>query len=188
MVAERTFRDDLFYRLSVMTLELPPLRRYKAQIEVTASVFVELAASRLGKPTPRIGSETLALLEAYDYPGNVRELRNAIEHAVILCTRDELRPEDLPAPFRGAGAVSQPPPPARAGELASLEQMRERWLAPLERRYLIDLLATCAGNVRRAAARAAVDPATLYRLLRRRGVTVRRQAQVTAAGSEEAAR
>ena len=90
MVADRTFRDDLFYRLSVMSLELPPLRRYKENLEVTASVFLELAAARLGKRAPRIGAAAMALLRDYDYPGNVRELRNAIEHAVILCTSDEL--------------------------------------------------------------------------------------------------
>ena len=183
MVAERTFRDDLFYRLSVMTLELPPLRRYKEHLEVTASAFVELAASRLGKRPPRIGAEALALLVAYDYPGNVRELRNAIEHAVILCTGDELRPEDLPRPFH---ASATPPGAAFSGApatslpddaLGSLADMRERWLGPLERRYLVDLLAACAGNVRRAAERAGVDPATFYRLLRRRGVAIRREAR-----------
>ncbi|HTR49725.1 MAG TPA: sigma-54-dependent Fis family transcriptional regulator [Kofleriaceae bacterium] len=191
MVAERTFRDDLFYRLSVMTLELPPLRRYKEQLEVTASVFVELAAARLGKKAPRIGADALALLRAYDYPGNVRELRNAIEHAVILCTGDELRPEDLPGPFHAArGAPLAAAQPAEGDALASLGEMRERWLAPLERRYLVEVLAANAGNVRRAAEHAGVDPATFYRLLRRRGVTVRRQphAELTGAGPEGAAR
>jgi two-component system, NtrC family, response regulator HydG len=174
MVADRTFRDDLFYRLSVMSLELPPLRRYKENLEVTASVFLELAAARIGKRAPRIGAETMALLRDYDYPGNVRELRNAIEHAVILCTGDELRPDDLPAPMRGDRAAPAPAEPEAPP--ATLADLREQWLAPLERRYLIDLLAACAGNVRRAADRAGVDPATLYRLLRRRGVKVRRLA------------
>jgi len=174
MVADRTFRDDLFYRLSVMSLELPPLRRYKETLEVTASVFLELAAARLGKRTPRIGAAAMALLRDYDYPGNVRELRNAIEHAVILCTGDELRPEDLPAPMRGGRAA--PETAAAPAAPATLAELREQWLAPLERRYLVDLLAGCAGNVRQAASRAGVDPATLYRLLRRRGVSVRRHA------------
>jgi len=183
MVAERTFRDDLYYRLSVMTLELPPLRLYKDRLEVIASVFLELAAARLGKKAPRIGADALAKLYAYDYPGNVRELRNAIEHAVILCTGDELRVEDLPKPIQSAsfdagpsGLRSGRTAEGRTGpEAVTLADAREAWLAPLERRYLVELLAACEGNVRRAAARADVDAATFYRLLRRRGVTVRRE-------------
>ena len=96
----RTFRDDLFYRLSVMTLDLPSLRSYKDNLETLANVFLEQAASSHGKPTPRLGTSVLARLAAYDFPGNVRELRNTIEHAVILCTGDELRVEDLPPPSR----------------------------------------------------------------------------------------
>src|SRR5690606_26121712 len=85
MVRHGTFRDDLYYRLSVMPLELPPLRSYKAHIELLANVFLEQAAAQHGKRTPRLGPAALARLAAYDYPGNVRELKNAIEHAVILC-------------------------------------------------------------------------------------------------------
>jgi two-component system response regulator HydG len=172
MVADRTFRDDLYYRLSVMTLELPPLRAYKESLEVMAGAFLELAAARIGKRAPRIGADAMARLVAYDYPGNVRELRNAIEHAVILCTGDELRAEDLPKPF---ASIAPARAAARGEDPTTLAEAREAWLAPLERRYLLELLAACGGNVRAAAARADVDAATLYRLLKRRGVTVRRQ-------------
>jgi two-component system response regulator AtoC len=112
----------------------------------------------------------MARLAAYDFPGNVRELRNAIEHAMILCTGDELHAEDLPKPMQGGATASAPP---KHG-LGSLAEARESWLAPLERRYLVDLLAACDGNVRKAAARADVDRATFYRLLERRGVTLKR--------------
>ena len=135
MVKDGRFREDLLYRLSVMTLELPPLRRYKEHLEVMAGAFVEQTAARHGRKAPRISPAAMARLAAYDYPGNVRELRNAIEHAVILCTGDELAPADLPRPFQ-AGAA-----PARATKPAakpSLRALREQWLAPLERRYLVD--------------------------------------------------
>ncbi|MBK9035210.1 MAG: sigma-54-dependent Fis family transcriptional regulator [Myxococcales bacterium] len=172
MVADGRFRDDLYYRLGVMTLSLPPLRRYKEQLEVMASVFIEQAAVRHGKPAPRLTSTTMARLAAYDYPGNVRELRNAIEHAVILATGPELVPDDLPRPFQaGPSAARRPSRPAARPTLATL---REQWLAPLERRYLIDLLAEHRGNVRAAAAAAGVDPVTMYRLLRKRGIALRR--------------
>ena len=177
MVRTGAFRDDLYYRLSVMTLELPPLRRYKEQLEVLASVFAEEAAARHGKRAPRIAPATMALLAAYDYPGNVRELRNAIEHAVILCAGDELAPEDLPRPFLADRAPRRAAAPARP----TLRELREQWLAPLERRYFVELLGEHGGNVRAAAAAAGVDPVTLYRLLRRRGVAVRREATMTGA-------
>ncbi len=179
MAADGTFRDDLFYRLSVMTLELPPLRAYKESLEVMASVFLEQAAMRHGKRAPRLAPATMTMLAAYDWPGNVRELRNAIEHAVILCTAGELGPDDLPKPLRLAAGAPAVPAGRRATTAApvpaTLRELREQWLAPLERRYLVELLADVAGNVRAAAARAGVDAVTLYRLLRRRGVAVRRE-------------
>jgi transcriptional regulator with GAF, ATPase, and Fis domain len=168
MAKTGAFRDDLFYRLSVMTLELPPLRSYKDNLEVLAHVFLEQSASGHGKKTPRLGPDVLARLHAYDFPGNVRELKNTIEHAVILCTGDELRVEDLPKPLQDEApknrrAQTQPP-------LPTLDEAREKWLAPLEKQYLTDLLARHNGNVRAAAQAAGINTVTLYRLLKRRGL------------------
>jgi DNA-binding NtrC family response regulator len=169
------FRDDLFYRLSVMTIELPPLRSYKDNLEVLAGVFVEQAARAHGKRAPRLGPAVLARLEAYDFPGNVRELKNAMEHAVILCAGDELAERDLPKPLLAAEVTTAAPkrPTARSGR-PTLKQLREVWLAPLEKRYLGDLLAEHGGSVRKAAAAAGIDAVTLYRLLRKRGVAITR--------------
>ena len=125
------------------------------------------------------GADVLARLRAYDFPGNVRELRNAIEHALILCTGTELAAHDLPrallddAPALDAVTPAAPPAPA-AATWPPLRDAREAWLAPLERTYLRDLLAACEGNVRRAAQLAGVNPVTFYRLLRQRGIVVRR--------------
>jgi DNA-binding NtrC family response regulator len=167
MAKTGAFRDDLFYRLSVMTLELPPLRSYKDNLEVLANVFLEQSSSSHGKHAPRLGPDVLARLQAYDFPGNVRELKNTIEHAVILCTGDELRVEDLPRPLqdprpRGERARTQPQ--------LTLEEARENWLDPLERQYLTDLLAKHGGNVKKAARAAGINTVTLYRLLKRRGL------------------
>jgi DNA-binding NtrC family response regulator len=168
MAKTGAFRDDLFYRLSVMTLELPPLRSYKDNLEVLANVFLEQSSSAHGKPAPKLGPAVLARLHAYDFPGNVRELKNTIEHAVILCQGDELRVEDLPKPLldaapRSARARTQPPVP-------TLDEARETWLAPLEKQYLTDLLSRHAGNVKAAAKAAGINTVTLYRLLKRRGL------------------
>ncbi|HEY2747263.1 MAG TPA: sigma-54-dependent Fis family transcriptional regulator, partial [Polyangia bacterium] len=84
MVKTARFRDDLYYRLGVMTIELPPLRSYAGAIEVLAQLFREQAAERHKKPVRRIAPAVLAALGSYGWPGNVRELKNAVEHAVIL--------------------------------------------------------------------------------------------------------
>jgi DNA-binding NtrC family response regulator len=169
-----TFRDDLFYRLSVMTLDLPPLRSYKDNLETLANVFLEQAASSHGKPTPRLGTAVLARLSAYDFPGNVRELKNTIEHAVILCTGDELRVEDLPPPLQRG--ITQRARTAQPSQL-TLDEAREKWLEPLEKQYLTDLLAKHGGNVKTAARAAGINAVTLYRLLKRRGLHLGRIVQ-----------
>jgi arginine utilization regulatory protein len=131
----------------------------------------------------------MALLLAYDFPGNVRELKHALEHAVIMATGDEVQARDLPrslwpgaapAPTAAARTTPAPAAPARtapaAGAPRTLRQVREAWLQPLEARWLADLLAACGGNVRVAARRAGVNTVTMYRLLQRRGLGRRRAA------------
>ncbi|MCX5741367.1 MAG: sigma-54-dependent Fis family transcriptional regulator [Proteobacteria bacterium] len=162
-----TFRDDLFYRLSVMTLELPPLRSYKDNLETLANVFIEQSAVSHGKRAPRLGPEVLARLAAYEFPGNMRELKNTIEHAIILCTGDELAVADLPKPLLAGGHSAARPKPART---PTLDDARESWLAPLERQYLTELLARHQGSVKEAAKAAGVNTVTLYRLLKKRGL------------------
>lgn len=168
MVREGRFRDDLYYRLSVMTLELPPLRSYKGNLEVMAHVFVQQAAERHGLPAPVLREDTLAVLHAYDFPGNVRELKNAMEHAVIMAAGEELGREHLPRSM--SASVIAPAAPATSPVRKTLRELREEWLAPLEHRYLRELLAECGGNVRAAARLADVDAVTLYRLIERRGL------------------
>lgn len=167
MAKHGQFRDDLFYRLSVMTLELPSLRSYKDNLEVLANVFLEQSASSHGKKTPRLGPDVLARLQAYDFPGNVRELKNTIEHAVILCTGDELAVEDLPKPLQDRAPKNRR---AKTEPQVTLDEAREKWLDPLERQYLTELLAKHGGNVKLAAQAAGINTVTLYRLLKRRGL------------------
>jgi DNA-binding NtrC family response regulator len=167
MAKHGQFRDDLFYRLSVMTLELPSLRSYKDNLEVLANVFIEQSATSHGKTPPRLGPDVLARLQAYDFPGNVRELKNTIEHAVILCTGDELAVEDLPKPLQDRAPKNRRAPTERQ---ITLEEAREKWLDPLERQYLTDLLAKHGGNVKLAAEAAGINTVTMYRLLKRRGL------------------
>jgi DNA-binding NtrC family response regulator len=90
------FREDLFYRLRVVTIELPPLRKHKHDIGVLSDAFLKLHAARLGR-SARVSKEALAALEAYDWPGNVRELKNALERSLVMCRGEEILPADLPA-------------------------------------------------------------------------------------------
>jgi DNA-binding NtrC family response regulator len=175
LAEQGTFRADLYYRLSVMTMELPPLRNYKDNLEVLAHVFIQEAARRHGKLAPRLSPAALATLAAHDFPGNVRELKNAVEHAVIMCAGDAIEPHDLPPSVCAVPG----PEPAAAKPLArkTLRELREQWLAPLERRYLAELLDECGGNVRRAADEAGINTVTMYRLLRKRGLQLRRVAE-----------
>lgn len=168
MMREGHFRDDLYYRLSVVTLELPPLRTYKNSLPVMAEVFLLQAARRLGKPAVRTSAAAMALLQTYDFPGNVRELKNIMEHAVIMAPGDEVLPEHLPPLF-----VQQAPRMKTATSVRTLRQMREEWLAPMERKYLLELLSACGGDVKKAAAKAGVNVVTLYRLLKKRGIALR---------------
>jgi DNA-binding NtrC family response regulator len=94
-IRDAKFREDLFYRLRVVTIDLPPLRAHKEDIALLAETFLQMHAARLGR-TMRLKRETLAAIEKYDWPGNVRELKNALERSVVLSRGDEIGVEDLP--------------------------------------------------------------------------------------------
>jgi len=172
MVRDGKFRDDLYYRVSVMTVELPPLRSYKDNLEILAQVLLQQANERHQRRVTSISPEAMALLHAYEFPGNVRELKNALEHAVIMAQGEAIGPNDLPASMRESAKLAPVAVPTSTHQ--TLEQLRETWLAPLERKYLADLLEQCEGHVREAARRAGVNPVTMYRLLEKRGLKLRR--------------
>ena len=174
-VRDGAFRDDLYYRVSVMTIELPALRTYKDSLEVLAHVFREQACARHGKDVADIAPAAMARLHAYAFPGNVRELRNAIEHAVILADGTAVEVEHLPRsivePAPRPVAAPAPATPRRP----TLAAAREAWLSRRSRRATsTELLADTRGNVRAGGARSRRrDAVTMYRLLRRRGVRLR---------------
>lgn len=174
MVRERRFRDDLYYRVGVITIELPPLRTYKDNLEILGQVFLQQAASRHGRKVAGISPEAMALLRAYDYPGNVRELRNAVEHAVVMAGGPEIGAADLPRAMREQAPAAPGPEEAAPARAPTLAELREQWVAPAERQYLSDLLARCAGQVSAAAKEAGVNRVTLYRLLKKHGLKLRR--------------
>jgi transcriptional regulator with GAF, ATPase, and Fis domain len=179
MVKERCFRDDLYYRLSVMTMELPPLRSYKRDnLEPLAQVFLQQASEKHGRSVARISAEAMALLQVYDFPGNVRELKNAIEHAAIMASGGLIEPEHLPRSIRPGAQSKAPADPEPVVRDMTLRELRETWLAPRERQYLAELLERCDGNVREAARRAGINTVTMYRLLKKRGLKISREVRL----------
>lgn len=173
MVREGRFRDDLYFRVSVVTVELPPLRTYKDNLEILSQVFLQQAARRHGRRVDTISREAMRLLLAYDFPGNMRELKNAIEHAVILTTGTEVRAEDLPKSMR-PDAPAPVVEPVLPESVPTLEEMRERWVGPHERQYLEGLLVRTRGQVSAAAKLAGVNRVTFYRLMEKHGLRLAR--------------
>jgi two-component system response regulator AtoC len=157
LVDEGRFREDLYYRLKVVTVHVPPLRERPEDIPLLAQHFLRKAAAAAGKAVVGLARETLDLLAAYPWPGNVRELEHVIERAVILTTSTLLTPEDLPRELRPPAAAA--PPAAPAGRRMTLEELK-RW-------YVEQVLAETGGNKARAAEILGIDRRTLYRILSR---------------------
>jgi len=109
-VQKGQFRQDLFYRLNVMAFHLPPLRERRGDIPLLARGFAALYALKYHKPIVDIASDALQLLTAFDWPGNLRQLENAVQQAVLLCEGSELMATDLPDELRGSAAPSIPAP------------------------------------------------------------------------------
>ena len=153
------FRSDLFYRLNVIQLELPPLRERGNDILLLAMRFIQQLGKRFNKSVVGLAQPAAACLLTYDWPGNVRELRNVIERALVLTRHDQLTVEDLPEQIRhpaAGGAV--PASLTEAGQIITLEEM--------EQRYIHQVLEQLQGNRTLAARLLGVDRKTLYRKLK----------------------
>jgi DNA-binding NtrC family response regulator len=153
------FREDLFYRLNVIQIEVPPLRARETDVLLLARHFVDKIAARMNKDITAISAPAAEKLLSYDWPGNVRELRNAIERAVALAKFEEILVDDLPKKiraYRGADLVIGSDNPA---ELTTLEDV--------ERRYINHVLKATGGNKTVAARILGLDRKTLYRKLQR---------------------
>jgi len=166
-IRDGKFREDLFYRLRVVSIELPPLRSHKEDIAILAEAFVRLHGARLGR-TPRLGKEALKALERYDWPGNVRELKNAIERALVLSRGDELAATDLPEEVLHGTPI---PPKGADGEDFGL---REKDFREAKRKfevaYLLRQLGSHRWNISRTAATIGLHRQSLQERLRELGI------------------
>ncbi len=163
-VSAKAFREDLYWRLRVIPIEMPPLRDRREDIPLLARHFLEGTRAERGARPLEFGVEAMVLLSAYSWPGNVRELENVVRRLAALAPGPEVRPEDLPPEVR----AELEGVPAAGGEPGRAPL--KKTLADVERRYLEELLESVGGNVSRAARLAGVSRPNLHRRLEALGL------------------
>jgi len=169
------FRKDLYYRLSVVTLTVPPLRKRREDIPVLTDHYIELLGARMNKDVSGISEEALEALSRYDWPGNVRELVNVLERAVILCHDDEITLADLPQIIAGDGD-SQFSPERFFESLdpewldRPLPELKNHVVENLERAYIERVLAATGGRVGKAAEKAGIHPRGMFDKMKQYGL------------------
>ncbi|MFY0545167.1 sigma-54 interaction domain-containing protein [Brevibacillus sp. H7] len=171
MVSEGRFREDLYYRLNVFTLEIPPLRERREDIPELVQIFLHEYSITHEQPVPRIAPEVMQALFDYAWPGNIRELRNVIERLSILQEGGAILPEHLPGPIRTKAELTPPsltlttgyPPTLRPAPTSAEQPLgeKERILAALDRTY---------GNKKAAAELLGISRGTLYNKMRKYGI------------------
>jgi DNA-binding NtrC family response regulator len=155
LVDARRFRQDLFYRINVLRLNVPALREHAEDIGVLAEHFAQQYGERYRRPARTLDDGAIDRLTAYEWPGNVRELQGVLQRAILLSPNSRLSASDIDLP--GAPPVKAP----------TLKAAKERAISQFERKYLSDLLCRCEGNVSRAAQAAGKERRTFQRLLKK---------------------
>ena len=166
------FRRDLYHRLSVVTVTVPPLRERGEDIPVLVERQIRYLAQQTGRHVTGINAQAMQALCRYPWPGNVRELNNVLERAILLCDDTEITLDDLPESVGGMVVASsrteRPPEPAQRIRLPeqwltkSLHEVREAFLSDLERQYIEGLLTATRGRIGEAAKRAGIQERSLY--------------------------
>ena len=162
-VQKGRFREDLYFRINVVTIRLPPLRQRPEDISLLIDHFLTKYAQREGRPEAGVADDAMELLRAYGWPGNVRELENVVERALALSKSGIILPSDLPVELRAEGGRPGGPAALSASNLVDDRPT----LAELEQRYISLVLQQEGGNKKRAAEILGIDRRTLYRTLER---------------------
>jgi two-component system nitrogen regulation response regulator NtrX len=162
LIREGRFREDLYYRLNVLPIEVPPLRERRDDIPALVDHFIGVFCVENGKRRKSISGEALAYFLAYEWPGNVRELRNMVERLVIMTPGDVIGPDDLPAPLRPKDAA-----PARRATERTLKEARDGF----ERAYILAELRAHDWNMTRTAERLGIERSHLYRKIKAYHIT-----------------
>jgi len=175
MVKEGTFREDLYFRLNIIPIELPPLRERKGDISLLTRYFIQKYGNEVGKDIRGMASDAVSMLEGYQFPGNVRELENIIERAVVLVEGDIIQKEDLElhSPDEES-ALHHPFVPHSLDELKEHKrQIRERAVEPVEKAFVLSALQRNNWNVTRAAEETGMLRTNFQALLKKLGIHVK---------------
>jgi DNA-binding NtrC family response regulator len=167
-VREGKFREDLFYRLNVITIELPPLRQRKQDVPLLVDFFLHRYSQENERPLRRITPEALRPLLTYSWPGNVRELENVMERAVVLSSGTEIGPDLLPDQIAGRGTAF--PMLEHRGDASLFDIMED-----CERHILVDMLEKCNWNQTEAAERFHVPLSTLNQKIKRLNIEIKKK-------------
>jgi PAS domain S-box-containing protein len=159
MISDGTFREDLYYRINVLSLRLPPLRERDEDMPLLVQHFIEKFNIETGKQVSKVHPDAMDILIDYAWPGNVRELENAIGHAFVHCRGDIIQPEHLPQDILEAGPV---------GTETALKMLES--LAEVERAAIVEMLERCKGNRSRAAKRLGIGRSSLWRKMKKYGL------------------
>ena len=154
------FREDLYYRISVFPIKLPPLRERREDIPLLAAHFLNKFNQHEGKQIEGISPDALDLMMAYNWPGNVRELENAMERAVVLAAGNEILAKDLPAAVRSLGEK----------RIYESDNTLASWIEKLEEEALRQALLECEGNISATAKKLGIGRATIYRKAKKYGL------------------
>src|SRR5579864_6687852 len=167
-VREGKFREDLFYRLNVITIDLPPLRQRKEDIPLLVDFFLRKYSEENERPLRRLNAEALRPLVTYSWPGNVRELENVIERAVVLSSAQEIGPDLLPDNIVGRG--SPIPIIENRGDASLFDVMEE-----CERHIILDMLEKCSWNQTETAERFHIPLSTLNQKIKRLSIEIKKK-------------
>jgi DNA-binding NtrC family response regulator len=165
-ITEGTFIEDLFWRLNVITIEMPPLRERKEDIELLVKHFISKFSKKSKKVIKSVHKDAMDIFFKYQWPGNIRELRNVIERAMSLTDGTTILISDLPESIV-SGADSK-------GYVKGLpfKTAKRKWLESFEKKYFSDLLQDSGGNISRAAQKAGIDRKTIYRIMKRHNLDI----------------
>lgn len=161
-IKDKDFREDLYYRLNVITLKLPPIRERGEDIEIFARHFLKIFADETGKKVRKFSDEALAALKSHNWPGNIRELENAVERSVILCNGETIRPEHLMlAPIQMSSPIAAQPAAPTVADIPVTTSLRD-----VEKIHIERVLKAKKWNQSSAATALSIDRKTLRNKIR----------------------
>lgn len=177
LMEEKAFRDDLYYRVSVIPVPIPPLRKRREDIPLLLNTFINRQRLKTGKPIMGLSKEAFERMMSHTWPGNIRELMNALEYAFVICSSGEIRPEHLPMQFQGNNTCApacfpQLPEQNSSGNRGSRKNNAPARADGNERKRLVEALKTTNGNKTKAAQMLNISRVALYNRLKKYNIQV----------------